>query len=171
MSIVTELKKQIVRKGYSADGVNTISKGIARLTEIETDVSPLEALVIDTTIGAETDLLGKVVSDLQENIVITDTAITGNLKYVTDYTGFSGKESEQSGNYFAFHCPMATQTGVTVNVVTPSGKKWVVDPSDGLIVLRMTSTNKPLKITASKDGYVDFTKEYDLSGLTRSSAS
>lgn len=171
MSIVTELKKQIVRKGYSADGVNTISKGIARLTEIETDVSPLEALAIDATIGAETDLLGKVVSDLQENIVISDTSITGNLKYVTGYTGFSGKESEQSGNFFAFHCTMATQTGVTVNVVTPSGKKWIVDPSDGLIVLRMTSTNKPLKITASKNGYVDFTKEYDLSGLTRSSAS
>lgn len=166
MTIVKELKKQIVRKGYSADGVNTISKGIARLTEIETDVSPLEALAINVDIGGSVDLLGKVISDLQENVVISGTTITGTLKYVTDYTGFSGKASEQKGNFFAFYCPMAKETGVTVNVKAASGTLWPIDSTDGIIVLQIKDKNKPILLIASKEGYVPYAKEYDISGMT-----
>ena len=44
------------------------------------------------------NVLGKATSDLQDNVVVGANSITGTLKYVTGYTGFSSKVEEQSGN-------------------------------------------------------------------------
>ena len=42
-------------------------------------------------------------ADLQKDIVVSNGAISGTLKYVTGYTGFSGDTSEQSGHYLCIH--------------------------------------------------------------------
>ena len=127
--------------------------------------NPLSALGIDViSIGNDVDLLGKHIDDLQSNIAIGTNAITGTLKYVSDYTGFSGDVSEQSGNYMAIHCAVPGTDGTRITAKLT--KTNIVDPDDGIIVLRVTDKTIPLVITASKDGYDDVVKNFNLNGLT-----
>ena len=117
--------------------------------------------------------MGKHATDLQENISISGTSITGTLKYVTGYTGFSGDVSEQSGNYLALHFAVAGVTGATISVELVGGTAdWpVILDSDGLIVVRITNKNTQyLKVVAGKAGYVSVERAYDLSGLTLNTA-
>lgn len=118
---------------------------------------------------AETNLLGKKASDLQTNIAVSGTEITGTLKYVTDYTGFHGSNPvEQEGNYLALHAT-AEPSGATITVELiggTSGKGPVKLDPDGIIVLRITNkTSQKVKVTATKDKTVK-TITYGLTGLT-----
>lgn len=124
-------------------------------------------IICDADISATFDLLGKYVDDLQESIEIGEDTISGTLKKVTDYTGFSGDVSEQSGNYLALHCDSVGAAGATVKVELVGGVHGEVtlDP-DRIIVIRVTSTEQKVKITASKSGLESEVKEYKLTGLT-----
>lgn len=127
------------------------------------EVNPLESLSIDSTIGASVDLFGKVVADLQDGVEVGDDSITGTLKYVTDYTGFSGDPALQSGNYLVIHCEVPDLEGatITVTVTNPS----VLD-EDGIIVLRIADhTTQTVTVVASADGYDSVTKTFSLSEL------
>lgn len=44
---------------------------------------------------------GKNITDLQTGVTVNGPDITGTVKYVTGYTGFSGDPAKQSGNYLA----------------------------------------------------------------------
>ncbi|MBR1454430.1 MAG: hypothetical protein IJ593_07270 [Lachnospiraceae bacterium] len=118
---------------------------------------------VDADVLASVDLFGKSVDDLQENIVIGENTITGKLKYVNDYTGFSSDVALQAGNYLVLHSETdIDNTTISVKVTNPS----VLD-SDGIIVLRIADKDtQTVTITASKEGYETVTKEYTLTGLT-----
>lgn len=107
------------------------------------------------------DLFGKTISDLQENVSISGNKITGSLKYVSDYTGFSSDASLQSGNYLVLHVtPSIEGATVTVTVTNPS----TLD-SDGIIVLRIADKDtQTVTITATKDDK-SVTKVYSLTDL------
>lgn len=124
-------------------------------------------LFVDTDIQTSTDLLGKSVSDLQSDINITDTAITGTLKYVTDYTGFSGDVSEQSGNYLALHIDTNEPVdSITVELVNGASGHPVTLDSDRLIIIRITNkATQKVRVVVNKDG-IQQVKEYSLAGLT-----
>lgn len=114
------------------------------------------------------DLFGKTPADLQSNISVGESAITGNLKYVSDYTGFSSKVSEQSGNYLALHAEVPGVEGVSISVKVT---KAVTLDSDGDIVLRIANKDsQTVTVVASKEGYDSVTKVFGLSGLTVESA-
>ena len=123
-------------------------------------------LSVDADISAGTDLLGKSVTDLQSDIVIGDSAITGTLKYVTGYTGFSGDATEQSGNYIAFHAEAPGADSITMELINGTVGHPVTLDSDGLAVIRITdkATQKIRLVAYEGDNTV--VKEYDLSGLT-----
>ena len=125
---------------------------------------------IDADISTSVDLLGKIVTDLQESIVVGDTAITGTLKHVTGYTGFSGDVEEQSGNYLAIHCevPDAEEATITVEVVGGTSGPVTLD-SDGIIIDRIANTSQKIRVVASLAGYDSYTRTFDLSGLTLAS--
>lgn len=126
----------------------------------------LITLSVDADISAGTDLLGKSASDLQTDIEIGDDEITGTLKYVTGYTGFSGEVSEQSGNYLALHCAAPGSDKITVELVGGTTAHPVQLDSDGLIVVRITDkTTQKIKVVAY-EGDNAVVKEYGLSGLT-----
>ena len=77
----------------------------AEIIEImKNDADPTLSITVSPITGND-DLLGKKAADLQSNIVIDDNAMTisGTLKHVTGYTGFSSKVEEQSGNYIALN--------------------------------------------------------------------
>lgn len=124
-------------------------------------------MTVDADISSSEDLFGKTVTDLQTGVSVSGTSVTGTLKYVTDYIGFSSKTEEQQGNYLVIHCAVPDVTGVTitVEVIGGSGKVSTLD-ADGLIVLLIKNTSQKVKVTASKSGLASVTKTYSLSGLT-----
>jgi hypothetical protein len=109
------------------------------------------------------DLFGLDCDDLQEDVVVGDDAITGSLKYVDDYSSaFSGDEA--SGNFIALHAevPDVDDVNITITITNPS----TLD-EDGCYVGRIADKDsQTITVVASKDGYDDVTKVYDLSGLT-----
>lgn len=128
----------------------------------ELTLDPVGILNITAYTGDE-DLFGKTASDLQEDIVIGENAITGTLKYVADYSGFSSDPTLTSGNYIVLHAEVPDATGVTITatVTNPS----TLD-SDGIVVLRIADKDtQTITFTASKAGYATVTKTFTLSGL------
>lgn len=109
---------------------------------------------------------GKTAADLQENVAISGREITGTLKLVTDYTGFSSATDEQSGNYLALHVTQEPEDA-TVTVELIGGKNGAVElDDDGLIVLKIADTAKQsVKVTVT-NGEDTATKTYSLKGLT-----
>lgn len=121
---------------------------------------------LEAVTSASIDLLGKTVDDLQENVAVGTSAITGTLKYVSDYTGFSGDVSEQSGNYIAVKASLSKgPTTLTAEIVGGVHGPVTLD-SDGIVVCRITSTAQKIKITATNPLYPTITKEYALTGIT-----
>lgn len=128
-------------------------------------------MTVDANVPASEDLFGKVVSDLQSNVSVGASGITGTLKYVSGYTGFSSKTSEQSGNYLAIHCtvPSANDATITVEVNGTAGERTL--EADGLIVLRIADkTTQSIRVKAKKTGLNTVTKTFTLTGLTLESA-
>lgn len=113
-------------------------------------------LITDVEIAADEDLFGKIVSDLQENVIIGEDEITGTLKHVTDYTGFSSKVEEQSGNYLAIHNTTNGDEPIFVEVVGGTSGPVQLD-SDGIIVLRIANKEQKVKVTSGSA-----VKEYSL---------
>ena len=112
-------------------------------------------------------MLGKVVDDLQSDIEVGTNAITGTLKYVSDYTGFSGDPNEQAGNYLALHFECDDADSISVELVGGvSGRGEVTLDSDGLIILRISNNAQVIKVRAYKDGVVGGIQTYSLTGLT-----
>ena len=101
---------------------------------------------------------------MQADIEISDNAITGTLKHVDNYTGFSSIDSEQNGNYLALHCkPDINGAAVTIQ----SNRSPVTLDPDGLAIIRITNKDlQSITVRASKVGYRDAVKVLSLSGLT-----
>ena len=168
MSIKKELKKLVTALG-GVPSRNTIPGLIGDVTDSFKALNPLTGLDADANIEASVDLLGKVVTNLQEGITIEDGFVLGKSKYVTGYTGFSGTKAEQKGNYIALHFgvpDMTIGTDVTITVEGSQGPS-TLDP-DGLLVYRIKDDRSNMVITAvaTKDGYTSITKKFDLSKLT-----
>ena len=171
MSIVEKLRNLIKAKGGSPIGVMTIADGVNKLQKMEDEANPLSALEVDADIGAAVDLLGKVVGDLQADVVVGVREITGKLNYIDDYTGFSGDPAEQEGWYLVVHAEVPNVSDVTIKLKHSNKESdKVLDPSDGILILRVTDeaiqTHEVLTFTAYKDGYAPFSKSFDLSKLT-----
>lgn len=109
------------------------------------------------------DLFGKAVTDLQENIVVSDNTIAGTLKHVAGYTGFSGNVEEQTGNYIALHCNVPGAPNATITV--QHTKDPVKLDSDKVIVIKVTA-GRTIKVTAKAKGLGTVQKEFSLTGLT-----
>lgn len=124
-------------------------------------------LRVDADIPVSTDFLGKSASDLQTGIKVSGGKITGTLKYVTGYTGFSGDPEEQEGHFLALHYYIPDLTGyaLTVEEMGGTGSPVTLD-ADGLHILRIVNKAHKIKVTASKQGEGTFERVYDLSGLT-----
>lgn len=125
----------------------------------------MKALLTDTDISAEENLLGKTVGDLQEDITVLSQSITGTLKYVSDYTGFSESVELQSGYFLALHTSCEGADTITVEVINGSGRVATLD-SDGISVVRIADKDtQKIKFVATKGTYTR-TRIYSLTDLT-----
>lgn len=123
----------------------------------------MNGLTVDANVPKSENLWGYDVDDLQENVTVGATAITGTLHYIDDYSTAFGP-GEDSGNYLAIHAsvPGVDDVTITVTVTNPS----VLD-EDGICVCRIADkSTQTITVVASKDGYDDVTKTYSLTGLT-----
>ena len=122
----------------------------------------MSGLTADVDFGDVTQFWGKTPADLQSDIEIDGTNISGILNYIDDYSSaFSGDEA--SGNYIALHfsVPDVDDVTLTVTITNPV----TLDP-DGILVGRIRDKDsQTITVVASKEGYESVTKVYDLSGL------
>lgn len=119
-----------------------------------------EKFVVEAEKGT-TNVLGKLTSDLQSDVAINEGVITGTLAYVTGYTGFSSKVSEQSGNYLVLKADSVEGATITALLIGGDMKKPVTLDEDKNIVFRIKNNNQKIKFTTTKDG-VTSTKEFTL---------
>ena len=125
---------------------------------------------MDADIPDGVSLLGKELDDLQSGVGVGRSDITGTLKYVTGYTGFSGDPAEQSGNYLVLHIDTNVE-GATIQVELIGGDHGPVTlDSDRTLISRIKNKQQKIKITASATGYPTITQTYTLGGLTLESA-
>ena len=118
------------------------------------------------------EVFGKAVSDLQSNIEISDEGtITGTLKYVTGYTGYSQSPELQSGNFLALTLAdndFSEYTSVKVGLDPSEGSGLVEirnDPDHNVVARIADATTQKFVIVAS-NYFGSITQEYDLSDLT-----
>lgn len=122
-------------------------------------------LSVDADISGETDLLGKSVTDLQEDITVSDDAITGTLKFATGYTGFSGDENLQSGNYIVLHAEADHGAVISAEVIGGYSGPVTLD-TDGILIARIESTSQSIRFVGMKAGKVTAVKTLSLSDVT-----
>lgn len=121
--------------------------------------------VVVSAVAEGVDLFGKDAGDLQEDIAISNSAITGTLKYVTDYTGFSSKVEEQSGNYIGLKVE-ADADSITVELVGGTLGHPVTLDEDGMIVLKIADTSTQSITVVATKGTVSETLSFSIAGLT-----
>lgn len=119
---------------------------------------------VDFDIDPTIDLFGKIVTDFQENVRLSGTFISGTLKYVDDYSGFSSDTSLRSGNYIVIHATVPGNDDVTITVKVTN---TVTLDDDGIAVLRIADkSSQTITVVASKDGYESVTRVFKLDRLT-----
>ena len=138
-------------------------------------IKPFSAIALELTysaiLGVEPEdpsavVLGKAVSSLQEDVVVHDKFIKGNLKYVTGYTGFSGDEAEQSGNFLALKFEASEGATTTVQLLGGVHREPVTLDSDMNCVFRITDRNTQRIKVVTTLGDDTITKVYSLAGLS-----
>ena len=103
-------------------------------------------------------------SDLQSDVAVSGGAITGTLKYVTGYTGFSVDPAEQNGYYICLHADADDGSTIVADLQGGIHPPVTLD-SDGLLLARISDPEKQyLKFTATK-GDVTEDRYFSLSGL------
>lgn len=129
--------------GSHYDTIDVVVDGVTTPKLINSNIMTIHAL--------SENILGKPVSDLiSDNInVLASGTVTGTLKYVTGFTGFSSNVTEQNGYYFPLKL---TQTGtkmtIKANGETRTDKTDI--PFDSEILLKVA--NKDTIFTIEVDG-------------------
>lgn len=160
--------KGLVREIAIIEGASGEGKTVSDLImEIAEEKSDLLAMTVDFDISDSTDLLGKYDYQLQKNMTSANGKISGTLYQVNDYTGF-GNPDEQTGHFIAMHCEVPDIEGATIKFISKSGTKYIVDPSDGLIVIRVTTQPTKFRFEISKSGSATVEKVFDASGIVLS---
>lgn len=107
----------------------------------------------------------KSVSDLQENISISrQNKISGRLKYVKGYTGFSSTDND--GNFLALKIEYPEDATVKITLIGGSTKDKAIPRGDHLLVTKVKdAATQKIKLDITK-GDKTGSVTYDLSGLT-----
>ena len=110
------------------------------------------------------DLLGKTVNELQSNVSIANNVISGDLKYIADYTS-AGYDMSNGTNFVVTKATPSVE-GNTIEV-TLDGTTKTLD-SDGILITQMNDARKSMSITYTEkaDGETVDTYTLALSGLT-----
>lgn len=122
---------------------------------------PRLSLSVDADVPDSVDLFGKKASDLQSDIEIDGTSISGILNYIDDYSSAFGPGLD-SGNYICLHFETdVPDAEIEVTITDP-----VVLDADGILVGRIADKDsQTITVVASKEGYRSVTKTFALTDL------
>lgn len=164
-SVRTDPRKMKIIEGilYGSDKTEARLPLPEEIMSIMTSPLPTEAVV--TATAATTQRYKKNASDLQDNIVVGKSAITGTLKYVTEYN--LGDSIPTEGHYLALDITATNGGKITTEMTNRKAGTKIIPVDDGYCVYFVEGNNQKLRITVTKEDYTD-TTEYDLSGLTLS---
>ena len=124
-------------------------------------VVPFSAIVLEESVSVTLSVTptdpdqtryGKDVDDLQSNIQINEGSrqITGTLRYVTDYTGYSGDPALQSGNFLAIDLAATPNEAViTAEIIGGDSEGNPVTVDDGILVARIKNRQQKIKVVAT----------------------
>ena len=146
-------------KSITSNGTYDVTQYASASVSVEPSLGVTISAVAD-----DVNVLGKDAGDLQSDIAIANGAITGTLKYVTGYTGFSGDVAEQSGNYLAIKVE-ADADSITVELVGGTLGHPVTLDEDGMIVLKIANTTTQSITVVATKGNVSETHNLSISGL------
>ncbi len=113
---------------------------------------------------SEESFLGKTVSELQTDIVVNETNVTGTLNYVEEFTEFNETDPlEQEGNFIVLKVDEATKGKTVTAKITGTGTKGksVKLDEDGVLICKIANNDNKITFTIE-----DTTKELDLTALT-----
>lgn len=98
--------------------------------------------------------MGLTTSDLQADIEINGTTISGTSNYVTGYTGFSGDTDEQSGNYLALHVKGVNCDSMKAGLDPSQGTGMFTIPNneDDVVLLLNPDVEQTFVIQLTRDG-------------------
>ena len=121
---------------------------------------------LSADISTSVDLLGKIVTDLQDEVTVSGNTISGTLAYIDDYTGFSGDPAEQVGHFLAVKCTANEGDTIVLDLIGGNHGPVTLD-EDGICIIRISNkdTQKLKYIATSADGSTE-TRVYNLTGLT-----
>ena len=121
---------------------------------------------VSSDIDPAENLLGLTVGDLEEDVNASDGVISGTLKYVSGYTGFSGDPDEQAGNYLALVIEAADGDTITAELTNGNHGPVTLD-ADGILIARISDKDaQELIFTATGADGTTEQKRFSLSGLT-----
>lgn len=109
-------------------------------------------LIVEAELGSTT-VLGKSVSDCQENVYVSDSSISGTLKYINNWTAYSEIAAENTG-YFVVLKFTDSENAVT-KVRTIGGindSREVTLDSDKQAVIRVMSPRQKIVVTSTLNG-------------------
>lgn len=109
---------------------------------------------------------GKTISEIQDNIMIADNAISGTLKKVESYPGFGDAEANNPNYYLALS--FDTNADKIVTKVIGGTEQEVDITADKFCVYRIKNNTQKIEIKTTKDNQIN-TKVYSLEKLTLSS--
>lgn len=134
--------------------------------EVFTILGSSAAITLTVEAPSNTDnVLGKLASDLQTNVVLTGENIAGTLKYVSAFTGYSSEIALQEGNYLALEISAAPIDVVVTAELLGSSEAPKNVGVDGMVAFRITNTtSQSIKVTAIM-GRETTIKTYKLTGL------
>lgn len=181
-TIYYEKRKQMEADGYSAevlskthnikdlyrvenaeDGKTSNAGTIQDAIQKKDSDEYIAGFALDTTIAADYDLLGKVVSDLQKDVVIGDEFIKGTLHYIEDWEAFG--DDNNDGWFIAVHVTLDEDTaalpGLSVKI---NGAE--LDPSDYIFIGHVKNQEGHINLTVGATDKTPVTKTYTLKYLT-----
>jgi len=155
--------KDIYRAYNAAEGKTSNAGTIQDAIQKKDSDEYIVGFALDTTIAPDYDLLGKVVSDLQKDVVIGDEFIKGTLHYIEDWEAFG--DDNNDGWFLAVHVTLDEDTaalpGLSVKI---NGAE--LDPSDYIFIGHVKNQEGHLTLTVSATGKTPVTKTYTLKYLT-----
>lgn len=152
-----------VSNAYAVTGIRMLCEYIDAIANVDIAADGPSLTIVPVT-DTSVDLLGKTCADLQSNVTVVDGVISGNLKFVDDYTGY-GAVSEAVGNFLALKATSDMGATITMTMIGGKNDGRTVTLDDGYTVSKIFNEFcQKLKFVATKDGK-STTRTFGLTGL------